>query len=319
MLNRKWNRQVPVYLLTGFLGSGKTSFLNESMSESEFAAGERNLCIFTESGRIQPDTESFGDEEVIIETVSSKDNFTKEYLELLNEKHMPEKILIECNGMWELSAVYNSLPDNWIIVQEMTFIDSNMFAMFNVNMRNLVYDKLRYADMVIFNRVSDKMDPMEFHKAVRTASRSAQIIYEMTDGTIKVDEIEDPLPFDVEADIITLEDRDYAYWYRDIMAEASKYKGKEMSFAGMIKSKGIKGEDKFVIGRPVMTCCEEDIEFMGVRCQNKSSGSVEHNKWARVTGRIAMGKSRQEGEVPVLVVSDIEYTDMPENILATFY
>lgn len=319
MLNKKWDRQVPVYLLTGFLGSGKTTFLNESMSEADFAAGERNLCIFTESGKVPADTESFGDEEVIIENITDKNSFKPEYLELLNEKHRPEKILIECNGMWELSNIYNNLPENWIIVQEMTFMDANMFDMFNLNMRNLVFDKLRYADMVIFNRMNEKMDPMKFHKEVRTASRSANIVYEMTDGTLKVDEIEDPLPFDVEADSIDLEDRDYAYWYRDIMSEAPKYKGKEMSFCGMIKSKGIRGEDKFVTGRPVMTCCEADIEFMGVRCQNKSECKVEHNKWAKVTGKIAMGKSRQEGEVPVLVVSDIEYLPMPEDILATFY
>lgn len=319
MLGKKWNRQVPVYLFTGFLGSGKTEFLNDSMKEEDFAGGERNLCVLTEQGRVTP-LESYGNNEVAFETINGQENFTREYLQLLNEKHRPEKIIIECNGMWELEKVYNNLPDNWIIVQEMTFIDAGLFNMFNMNMRNLVYDKMKFADMVIFNRVDEKkMDLMAFHKAVRVANRSAQIIYELLDGTIKVDEVEDPLPFDVEASFIDLEDRDFAYWYRDIMAEAPKYKGKTMRFSGVIKSKGIKGEDKFVIGRPIMTCCEEDIEFMGTRCQNKSGVAVEHNKWATITGKIAMGKSRQEGEVPVMVVTEIEYGEMPEQTLATFY
>ena len=55
MLERKWKRQVPVYLFTGFLESGKTTFMNESMAEPEFTAGERNLCILCEEGEVEPD------------------------------------------------------------------------------------------------------------------------------------------------------------------------------------------------------------------------------------------------------------------------
>lgn len=318
MLGKKWNRQVPVYLFTGFLGSGKTTFLNDSMSEEDFTAGERNLCILTENGSVAPDLDAFkGD--VKVEMIMEKDSFSTDNLSRLNDRIRPEKILLECNGMWEMQHIYENLPENWVIVQEMTFADTNMFNMYNTNMRNLVFEKLRYADMVIFNRMGRDADVMEYHKAVRTASRGAQIVYEYTDGTIKVDEIEDPLPFDVNASVIELEDRDYAFWYRDLMAEPAKYKGKTMILSGMIKNKGIKGEDKFVTGRPVMTCCEADIEFMGIRCQNKSDVQIEHNKWAKVTGKIAMGKSKKAGDVPVMIVQKLEYGDLPEDILATFY
>ena len=318
MLERKWKRQVPVYLFTGFLESGKTTFMNESMAEPEFTAGERNLCILCEEGEAEPD---FTDNtEISIEYIEDEASVSKEYFLMLNEKYKPEKILIEYNGMWKMEDLYLTMPDNWIICQEMTFVDSGSFTAYNMNMRNLVYDKLKYTDMVIFNRFEEDYDVMEFHKTVRNANRNAQIIYESPAGKIQVDEIEDPLPFDVEADTIELEDRDYAYWYQDIMAEPDVYKGKTMILSAMVKSKGIEGKDRFVVGRPLMTCCAEDIEFAGMRCIAECNDEIEHNKWARIEGTVHIAVNKKEDQrVPVIHVSKIEYTDMPDNVLATFY
>ena len=318
MLEIKWKKQVPVYLFTGFLESGKTTFLNESMAEPDFTAGERNLCILCEEGETEPD---FTDNiEISIEYIEDEESVSKEYFLMLNEKYKPEKILIEYNGMWKLEQLYMNMPDNWIICQEMTFVDSGSFAAYNMNMRNLVYDKLRYTDMVIFNRFEDSYDVMEFHKTVRNANRNAQIIYEYPEGKIKVDEIEDPLPFDVEADTIDLEDRDYAYWYQDIMAEPEVYKGKTMIFSAMVKSKGIDGKDRFVAGRPLMTCCEEDIEFAGMRCIAECDDEIIHNRWASIKGIVYIARSpKEEQRVPVIHVTGIEYKELPENVLATFY
>ncbi len=320
MLGLKWKRQVPVYLFTGFLDSGKTSFLNDSLKEDDFTAGERNLCIICEEGEVEMDPAFKKDKLIIEEYMEEESSLSREYLQVLNDKHKPEKVLVECNGMWQMESFYRNLPENWIIVQEMSFYDSSTFMMFNNNMRNLVYDKLRFADMVIFNRFDESIhDVEEFHKTVRVANRSAQIIYELKDGTIKVDEIEDPLPFDIQADYIDLDMKDYAYWYQHIMEEPEAYDGKKMTLSGVIKKKGIQEEDRFIIGRPLMTCCEEDIQFTGTRCINRSEREPMHNKWAKVTGTFKMGKSmKEEGPVPILVVEFMEYSEMPENTLAMF-
>lgn len=126
--------------------------------------------------------------------------------------------------------------------------------------------------------------------------------------------------FDVEADTIELEDRDYAYWYQDIMAEPDVYKGKTMILSAMVKSKGIEGKDRFVVGRPLMTCCAEDIEFAGMRCIAECDTALEHNNWARIEGKVHIAVNEKEDQrVPVIHVSKIEYTKMPDNVLATFY
>ena len=71
----------------------------------------------------------------------------------------------------------------------------------------------------IFNRFTEDMDVMDYHKIVRGTSRSAEIAYEYTNGRTQYDEIEDPLPYDLEAPIVDIKDEDFAIFYRDMVEE----------------------------------------------------------------------------------------------------
>ena len=314
MIVNSWNKEVPVYLFTGFLEGGKTTFMNESMIEEDFAGGEKNLCIVTEEGEVDTLIETYKGYDPAVEYITEEESFTKEYLTTLNNRHRPDKVLIECNGMWMLQSIYLNMPDNWTIVQEMCFTNAETFMLYDTNLRNLSFDKLKYADLVVFNRFSRGDDPMEFHKIVRVANRSSQIVYEYTDGELQVDEIEDPLPYDIEKSHIELENRDYAFWYRDIMEEPGIYAGKKITFEGTVKTKMADTAFDFVIGRPVMTCCIEDIEFMGIRCINRTHREVRNNSWIRVTGRISLDAHN----MPLLEVEDTTRAEMPEDPVATF-
>lgn len=321
MIKAKWTRQVPVYLFTGFLESGKTSFIVDSLKQQDFAADDRNLCIVTERGIAPISKDQFPGMDVEVEFITDKNLFTPQKLTELNEKYRPEKVLLECNGMWMLNDIYNNMPKNWVIVQEFAFAEAGTFLVYNNNMRNLVFDKLKYADLVAFNRFDESaMDVMDFHKVVRVANRSAQIVYEMKNGKIKIDDIEDPLPFDENADFIKLEDRDFAYWYRDFAETPDKYIGKEMEFTGMATTKG-RGSSyvDFGVGRHVMTCCVEDIEFMGILCKNKTDRMPDHGSWITVRGKFVNGPEIQGESYPLMEVSSFEKCDPPEEQVATFY
>ena len=50
--------EVPVYLFTGFLDSGKTTFIQEVMEEEEFNEGERTLLLLCEEGEVEYDRPS---------------------------------------------------------------------------------------------------------------------------------------------------------------------------------------------------------------------------------------------------------------------
>ncbi|MGX8774854.1 MAG: GTP-binding protein, partial [Bacillota bacterium] len=132
--------EIPVYLFTGFLGSGKTTFIQDLLEGSDFNAGERTLLLLCEEGEVELKPEAFASPEVFIERIREED-LEPGRLAALARKHRIERVIIEYNGMWMLQDLFNSTPDSWVIYQEMLFADAGTFMMYNTNMRQLTFNK----------------------------------------------------------------------------------------------------------------------------------------------------------------------------------
>ena len=276
----KQARDIPVYLFTGFLEAGKTKFIQETLEDKRFCNGERTLLLVCEEGEEEYAPDQFADKRVYIRVVETQEELTQANLTRWLSDVDAERVVVEYNGMWLLDSLYNAMPENWMVYQEFMFVDARSFLSYNANMRQLVYDKLRSCELVVFNRFEPTMDKMAFHKIVRGASRRADIAYEAVGGQVEYDDIEDPLPFDVEADEITIEDKDFALWYRDIMEEPFKYDGKIMTFKGLTAKNSKFPENTYAVGRHIMTCCVEDIQYCWMVAQDES-GNEPPNKIGR--------------------------------------
>ena len=216
---------IPMYVFTGFLESGKTKFIQQTLEDERFNAGEKTLLLVFEEGEEEYDISAYPSQNVYIETPSYEE-LSEEFLEGLRKKHHAERVIVELNGMHPAADFYLKTPDTWQIAQEVMFADANTFLSYNQNMRQLTVDKLAGAELVVFNRMKPGTDVMPFHKIARAVNRRIDILYEFTDGTTKQDDIEDPLPFDLNAPVVKIEDADYALFYRDITEEPDKYKGR---------------------------------------------------------------------------------------------
>ena len=213
----------PVYLFTGFLEGGKTHIIQESMEDKRFNSGEKTLIIQCEEGEDELDPSRFWGQNVYLETIEEESEFTAERLLQFTQKRRIDRVVIEYNGMWQLRTLYENLPANWAIYQEMMFADANTFLSYNANMRSLMVDKLTNCEMIVLNRTPDTIDKDEVHRVVRSVSRRAAITYDYPDGHVEYDEIEDPLPFDLDAPVVNIADEDYAVFYRDLSEEMGKY------------------------------------------------------------------------------------------------
>ncbi|MBQ1523752.1 MAG: GTPase [Firmicutes bacterium] len=311
--------EVPVYLFTGFLEAGKTTFIQETLADPRFNAGESTLVLLCEEGEVELDLDALkGD--ITVEVIEDEDLLNPVNLQMLLTKAGAERVMVEYNGMWMLDTLFAAMPENWVVYQEFSFYDTDTFISYNTNMRQLVYNKLQTADCVVFNRFSSSADKMELHKIVRGCSRRAEIIYEYPDGETEYDDIEDPLPFDLEAPIVQIEDMDYAIWYRDMGEEMDKYQDK------VVRVKGITGNavgllgGSFIIGREVMTCCVEDIRMAGLVCE-WNGPRPQKGSWIWVTASINIQKHKAYGmkKGPVLKVKKIENAEEPDQTVATFY
>ena len=306
--------QIPVYAFTGFLDSGKTKFIQETLEDPRFNAGERTLVLIFEEGEEEYDLSTYPHKNVYLETLDQQ-TVTTQQLAALEKKYRAERVVAELNGMQLVADLYNRFPRNWVIAQEVMFADATTFNVYNSNMRNLVMDKLMGAQMVVFNRLTPGEDTMPLHKLARAANRRIDILYDYTDGTTKFDDVQDPLPFDINAPVIQIKDEDYALWYRDVTEEPEKYVGKTVCFKAQVAMLRRQKEGMFAPGRFVMTCCVEDIQFCGIPCRYADSKSLASRAWVQVTAKISAEKHPlYKGDVgPVLtaieVVKDVPAAD----------
>ncbi len=312
--------QIPLYIFTGFLEAGKTKAIQETMEDRRFHDRERTLLLLCEEGIEEYDTSRFSGGNVFIQEVSDESEITEEFLLSLEKKFNIERVVVEYNGMWLLDSLINNLPPKWFVYQEITFADALTFVNYNSNMRSLVVDKLTTTQLIVFNRANESTDKDEFHKIVRSVSRRCAIAYENPDGTMEYDDAEDPLPFDTDAPVIEIADKDYALWFRDMAEDMKKYVGKTVKFKGIVAVNEKFGDGIVVCGRHVMTCCADDIEFKGLITKLPKGVILKNRDWIIVEAKFSREFHKlYKSKGPILTASDVIMTSAPAEEIATFY
>ena len=320
-MKQKLPTETPVYLFLGFLESGKTKFIQETLEDPRFSSGEKTLLLVTEEGEEEYDESRFaGAENVTTIVLEAQSQLNEEYLTKLQIESGADRVIVEYNGTWLLEDFFSAMPEGWMINQVMTFFDARTFLNYNANMRQFTFDKIENTQLVVFNRFDDSMDKMQLHKIVRGISRRCDIVYERENGKADFDDIEDPLPFDIEAPVIVIEDKDYAFFYRDLTENLEAYIGKTVKFKGLVATDKRLSPQDIVVGRHVMTCCADDIQYCGVACVLPDLRDLQTRDWIVVTAKVQFQKHRvYKGKGPVLVAERVIICEPPEEPLATFY
>ena len=94
---------VMVYLMTGFLDSGKSQFLKFTLTQDYFQIDGTTLLILCEEGEEEFDPLEMAKHGVKIIKIEEQEELTEAFLNELHEKYSPERVVIEYNGMWKVS------------------------------------------------------------------------------------------------------------------------------------------------------------------------------------------------------------------------
>ncbi|NCC07035.1 MAG: outer membrane insertion C- signal [Clostridia bacterium] len=310
---------IPVYLFTGFLDGGKTSFIQETLEDPDFNTGEKTLLLLCEEGEAEYEPQNFAGGNVTILPVENEEDLKPQFFKDYMKKHRVDRVLIEYNGMWKIESLYNAIPNDWKFYQIITVADSRTFPSYLSNMRQLAVDKLQDPEMVLFNHVDDSTDKALLHRSVRMVNRRAGIIFERLDGSIDRDDIVDELPFDKTADVIKIADEDFGLWYLDVLDNIKDYIDKTVEFTAYVCQTDKVPKGCFAAGRFCMTCCAEDITFTGLVCEAKNVAELEHRSWVKVHAKIAERKAEiYEGKGPWLVADSVTPTEQPKDELVYF-
>lgn len=312
MINEK-----PVFIFTGFLGSGKTEFIQDTLSNPEFGNDGRTLLLVCEEGELEYEPEKFAGPGVTTKYIRSEEELAN--LRKLVIGCLYDRVVVEYNGMWKLESLFKSMPRNWVIAQEMCFFDATTFQIYNKNMRQQCFDKMKTAEMVVFNRMDKSWDKMPFHKEVRIANRRSLIIYEYGPNDMEPDTIEDPLPYDMTKKNIAIEDDWYAEWYRDINENEDAYDGKVLTLKGRVAINKELPDGRFAFGRHVMTCCADDIQFAALMAIWSDTTDLEVGDWVQITAKVRVVYEEAYGEKgPVLYVKKLEKCEPCDPEVASF-
>jgi len=299
-------KDIPVYLFTGFLESGKTKFIKETLKENQFKDGLKTVYIICEEGMEELDDRELTDNKFIVRNIEDEEEVTYDNFVKIDMEVKPDRVLIEYNGTWDPDKALEALPEHWLMAEGIATVDASTYSDYLANMKQMMTRQFTYADLVVFNRCREELDLPAFKRTVKAINRRTQVIFEMTDGTINND-IKEELPYDLNSSEIEVPDDDYGIFYLDAFENLNNYVGKTVRFKGMVYKPKKGKDDVFVPGRFAMTCCAADIQFVGFPCKWKGASELKEKSYVNVTASIGSSFNREYGqEAPVLIASSVE-------------
>ncbi|MCI9136094.1 MAG: GTPase [Lachnospiraceae bacterium] len=311
--------EIPVYLFSGFMDSGKSSLIKETLIEGDFSENGRTLLILCEDGEIEFEEQELQEADAKLVLIEEEEDFTSEKLGELSLAYQPDQVFIEYNGTWQMAAFLEmELPKNWVLVQSLATVDATTFEMYLTNMRAMIMEQLFAADVVIINRCNDDTPKGKFRRSIKALNRKAQIAYEREDGTIDENDMEE-LPYDLSQDVIEITDMDYGIWYMDALDNPKKYEGKKVKFLALVYRPEKLKKGVFIPGRFAMTCCVDDITFVGFKCKFDKAAEIPHKSWITITAEMRNEFALEyKGKGPVLYALEVEPAEKPEDELIYF-
>ena len=301
---------IPVYIFAGFLESGKSTLIKETLADPNFNDGEKTLLIVCEEGSIEYDSNELKEMNTDCIVVENESELTNEFFKQCDLKYACDRVMIEFNGTWKLSEfIAKEFPIDWLLLQVLTTVNAQTFATYMNNMRSIFYDHLSVCEVVIFNRCDETHRKSFLRSNIKAINKGAQIIYEDIDG--RINELkDDELPFDVSAARLDIQPDDYGLWYMDALENPNKYEGKTVTFKGMIMRRENDPLNTYVIGRVAMVCCSDDTQLIGYMCQSSDAEGMLDGDWIELTAKMnTIYDDEYEGEVPLL--KEISYQRIP--------
>ena len=310
--------RIPLYLITGFLDSGKTTLLIDTLEMDYFNDGQRTVLLMCEDGEVEYNAQYLAERNCRLIPIEDQSQLNTAFLEEIDRRYQPERVLLEYNGMWPMDILRNlKLPKEWGLYQSIHVIDGTTFEMYLNNMQSMIIDMVSEADMVLFNRCTPDMPMSGWKRSIRAVNRMCEIVFEDEKGEEL--EVEDILPYSLDEPHITLEDPDYGIWYLDIQEHPERYVGKTITYKAQAMTGMRLPKGTFVPGRNAMTCCAEDIRFFGFLCKYDRARSLKKGEWIMVTAEIRWEEaSVYDGEGVVLYAQSVEKAQRPEDPLVYF-
>ena len=268
---------IPIYLVAGFLDSGKTSLIHNMLEDEGFSRGQKTLLIVCEEGMEEYDEDKLRRQNVTLHMVDGEEEMIPSMFVDLDRQYKPERVIIEYNNVFKFAKLNTmQLPRHWELVQVITTVDATTYELQMNNMRQLMTDPMQNSDLILFNRVEEGMPISNWRRQLRAMNSSTTILFEFTDGHSDDGVSDEDLPYDMKADVIDITDEQFGLFYLDAMDHPKRYDDKTVRFVGQPFQEGSIPQGYYYFGRLAMTCCANDIQPMGWVTQGTLKPASRH-------------------------------------------
>lgn len=301
------NNKKQVYMIYGFLESGKTQFINFTLNQDYFYSDDTTLLIVCEEGEEEYDIEALKEKNVVVEVLDDFTDFNLTTLKELDKQYKPERILIEYNGTWSCKEII--LPSNWEMQQQLITADGTTFETYFANMRVLFADMIRNSELLIMNRC-DGLETQKltgFKRSIKSINPAIEVVFEDAEGEIDLPVEDEDLPFDLTAPLVEIKPDQFGIWFVDMWDNPGRYAGKKFHVKAMAMREPGMAKNAFVAGRPAMNCCAEDLVFMGVFCKYDGASNLVNKQWIDIVFTIVDEFNEEyDGNGPVLYIQELK-------------
>lgn len=304
----------PIFICTGFLDSGKTTLIKDTLMTQDWIEPGLTLLIVCEEGEKEFSPEYLKMKNMVMLQVEEEEQLNPTFFKNCLKNYQPTQVVIEFNGMWKLEKLIKMrYPRGWEIQGIYSTVDGTTLDMYLTNMRNMLMEQLTESSLIIVNRCDRSMSRAGFRRALKVQNPMAQLIFEDLEGKI-IEPSEDDLPYDVKGDKIVIEDMDFGVWYVDAYDHPELYLHKEVEFTAQVLIPRGMGDDMFVPVRKIMTCCANDVRYYGYPCKITDGTKVKKNQWVHVRARFeyeaVMYPDRKQ---PVLYLEELTEAEKPKD------
>lgn len=305
---------VPVFICTGFLDSGKTTLVKDTLMQQDWIEEGLTLLIVCEEGEVEYSKAYLEEHDMLLLQIDDFSKLNTVFFTNCERNYRPIQVIIEYNGMWKLEDLLAiKYPRNWELQGVYSTVNGTTLDMYLKNMRNLLMEQLTESSLIVVNRCPEGVDRAGFRRALKVQNPMAQLIFERADGEI-IQPSADDLPYDVSGNKIVVADEDFGIWYVDANDHPERYVHKEIEFKAQAARTKSMAKDMFVPVRKIMTCCADDVRFYGYPCKMTKPTDIPLNRWVRVRVRFEFeGFMGPDSRQPVLYLLDMQPTDKPQD------
>lgn len=290
--------KLPIFIINGFLDSGKTQFILVTIHRDNFYTRGSTLLLVCEEGENeynQDDLKKYKTDIVFLK----EDELNAKNLDKLYHQYKPNRIVMEMNMMFDQTKI--SFPNYFEIAQYITLIDGETFPIYYNNMRQKFTDVIKLSDVVAFTKLKSR-EPLSSYQTGLKVTNSQCLYCLIDENCVSTEQaFQTPLPYDKEKDEIVIEDNDFGTFYIDTFDNRPDYEDKVIVFNAWVVKSDKLNSNEFIAGRKVLNCCAEDVQLFGFLVKTSFAKNLKHDSWARIKAKCKIEYNEEYSEEEVIL------------------